>query len=169
MVKGEKNFLKTFFNVFNKITDTFASLSSAAIFIVVMWQIIGRLIGQPAPWTEELTRFLFIWLIYLGIGIGFRKAESARVTLLLKYFPRFIRKYSVWIYTVATIGFFLFMLVLGIELMSQQFNTNEKSSVLLLPMWLIGLCIPFSAVTGIINTIQSLLYDRALLEEEVTQ
>jgi C4-dicarboxylate transporter, DctQ subunit len=169
MVKGEKSIVKSFFLVFNKITDTLASLSSAAIFVVVMWQIIGRLIGHPAPWTEELTRFIFIWLIYLGIGIGFRKAESARVTLFLKYFPRFIRKGSIWIYMIATIGFFLFMFVLGIELMSQQFSTNEKSSVLLLPMWLIGLCIPFSAVTGIVNTIQSFLYDRALIEGEVKQ
>jgi C4-dicarboxylate transporter, DctQ subunit len=169
MVKGEKSKLKNFFQIFNKITDTLASLSTAAIFVVIVWQIIGRLIGHPAPWTEELTRFIFIWLIYLGIGIGFREAESARVTLFLKYLPKFIRKHSIWIYSVATIGFFLFMFILGIELMSQQFNTNEKSSVLLLPMWLIGLCIPFSAVTGIINTIQSLLYNRALLQEEVKQ
>jgi C4-dicarboxylate transporter, DctQ subunit len=169
MVKGEKSKLKNFFQIFNKITDTLASLSTAAIFVVIVWQIIGRLIGHPAPWTEELTRFIFIWLIYLGIGIGFREAESARVTLFLKYLPKFIRKHSIWIYSVATIGFFLFMFILGIELMSQQFNTNEKSSVLLLPMWLIGLCIPFSAVTGILNTIQSLLYNRALLQEEVKQ
>jgi C4-dicarboxylate transporter, DctQ subunit len=169
MVTNEKSNLKNFFHFFNKITDTLAALTAAAIFVVVMWQIIGRLIGHPAPWTEELTRFIFIWLIYLGIGIGFREAESARVTLLLKYLPKFIRKYSIWIYSVATIGFFLFMFILGIELMSQQFSTNEKSSVLLLPMWLIGLCIPFSAVTGIINTIQSLLYNRSLLEEEVRQ
>ncbi|WP_423410328.1 TRAP transporter small permease [Heyndrickxia sp. MSNUG] len=167
MVKGEKSKLKTFFRVFNKITDTLASLSAAAIFIIVIWQIIGRLIGHPAPWTEELTRFTFIWLIYLGIGIGFREAESARVTLLLNYFPEFIQKHSILIYSIATIGFFLFMFILGIELLSQQINTNEKSSVLLLPMWLIGLSVPFAAVTGIINTIQSLLYNRSLLQEEV--
>jgi C4-dicarboxylate transporter, DctQ subunit len=169
MAKSEKSKLKSFFQFFNKITDTLASLTAAAIFVIVMWQIIGRSIGHPAPWTEELTRFIFIWLIYLGIGIGFREGESARVTLLLKYLPKFIQKQSIWIYSVATIGFFLFMLILGIELMSQQVSTNEKSSVLLLPMWLIGLCVPFSAVTGILNTIQSLLYNRSLLEEEVKQ
>jgi C4-dicarboxylate transporter DctQ subunit len=161
--------VKSFFQIINKVTDTVAALTALGIFVVVIWQIIGRLIGHPAPWTEELTRFIFIWLIYLGIGIGFRKAESARVTVLLKLFPKFIQKASIWIYSVATIVFFLFMLVLGIELMSQQVMTNEKSSVLLLPMWIIGLCIPVSAVIGILNTIQSLLYDRSLLQEEVKQ
>jgi C4-dicarboxylate transporter DctQ subunit len=167
MDMNDKSKLKRFFQFINSITDNLASLAAAAIFVVVILQIIGRLIGHSAPWTEELTRFLFIWLIYLGIGIGFRKAESARVTILLKYLPKFFQRGSVWIYLVATIGFFLFMLILGIELMSQQVNTNEKSSVLLLPMWIIGLCVPFSAVTGILNTIQSLMYDRALIEEKV--
>lgn len=169
MVKDGTGNINRFFQNLNRITDILASLTAATIFVVVIWQIIGRLIGHPAPWTEELTRFTFIWLIYLGIGIGFRKAESARVTLLIKYLPGFLRKASVWIYAVATIGFFIFMLVLGIELMSQQVNANEKSSVLLLPMWIIGLCIPVSAVIGILNTIQSLVYDRSLIEEEVEQ
>lgn len=169
MAKVEKSKLKSFFQMINKVTDTIAALTAAGIFIVVIWQIIGRLIGYPAPWTEELTRFIFIWLIYLGIGIGFRKGESARVTMVLKYFPKFIQKASIWIYSVATIAFFLFMLVLGFELMSQQIMTNEKSSVLLLPMWIIGLCIPVSAVVGILNTIQSLIYNRSFLQEEVEQ
>ncbi|MGG3563135.1 TRAP transporter small permease [Neobacillus rhizosphaerae] len=169
MVKDEKGKLKRFFQVINNITDTVASLTAMTIFVVVIWQIFGRLIGKPAPWTEELTRFAFIWLIYLGIGIGYRKVESARVTLLLKLLPKFIQKGSVWIYTLASIGFFVFMLIYGVELMSQQINTSEKSSVLLLPMWIIGLCMPASAIIGILNIIQSLLYDRALIQEEVKQ
>lgn len=166
MVKDGNKKINPVFRTINSITDTLASLTAAGIFVVVIWQVVGRLIGQPAPWTEELTRFMFIWLIYLGIGIGFRKVESARVTLLINYLPKFLQKGSVWMYSFASIGFFLFMVVLGIELMSQQINTNETSSVLLLPMWIIGLCVPFSGLIGIINTIQSLIYDRALIEEE---
>lgn len=163
MVKSERSNLKLFFQFVNKITDTFAAFITLAIFFVVILQIVGRLIGYPAPWTEELTRFIFIWMIYLGIGIGFRKAESARVTLLIDYFPRFRKKLSVWIYSIATIGFFLFMIVQGVELMSQQIRMNETSSVLLLPMWVIGISIPVGAIIGIINTVQSLIYERELL------
>lgn len=163
MEKAEPRKLNRFFQVTNSITDLFASLTTIGIFVVVILQVVGRFVGHPAPWTEELTRFLFVWMIYLGIGIGFRKAESARVTLLFKYYPKFIQKSSIWIYSIATIGFFLFMLFAGIELMSQQIHMNETSSVLLLPMWIIGICVPVGAAVGIINTIQSLIYDRSLL------
>jgi len=87
------------------------------------------------------------------------------VMILLQYAPKFLQKAGVWIYTLASVGFFLFMLVYGIELMFYQLNIGEKSAALLLPMWLIGLCLPVSAVTGIINIIQSLIYDREIIEK----
>jgi C4-dicarboxylate transporter, DctQ subunit len=163
MVKQESNKTSMIFSGFNRFTDVLAGISSVAIFIVVVWQVFGRLLGVPAPWTEEVTRFIFIWMVFLGVGLGFRKAESARVTILLQYGPEFLRKGAVWIYSLASIGFFLFMIVYGVELMSQQINTHEKSAALLLPMWIIGLSIPASAVIGIVNIIHSLLNNREII------
>jgi TRAP-type C4-dicarboxylate transport system permease small subunit len=164
MVKDEKRKqINGLFRTFNKISNIFASLTALGIFVVVIYQIIGRVIGSPAPWTEELTRFMFIWMVFIGLGIGFRRAESARVTVFLKYMPKCIQKASVAIYATGTIAFFLFMFYTGIGLIQQQFTMNETSSTLLLPMWLIGLSIPVSALTGILNVIQSILYERELL------
>ncbi|MDQ0254150.1 TRAP-type C4-dicarboxylate transport system permease small subunit [Evansella vedderi] len=164
MVRGEfSSRVRVLFNIINKISDTLATLTVIGIFIVVIWQITGRLIGQPAPWTEELTRYIFIWMIFLGIGIGFRKAESARVTVFLKYFPKLFKNFSLYIYTLGTLLFFTYMLVAGVGLIQQQANMNETSTVLSFPMWLIGLSIPVSAIVGMLNLFQSLIYDRDLL------
>ncbi|OXS74200.1 TRAP transporter small permease [Domibacillus enclensis] len=154
-----------FFSILNKITDVAAATLAAAICLVVVLQIIGREIGTPAPWTEEVTRFLFLWLVFLGIGIGFRQAESARVTILLKYAPVTVKKIGVVIYAVASIAFFAYMMIYGIEMISQQISMGETSAVLLLPMWIIGMCLPLSALIGIINVVQSLLYHRELIEK----
>lgn len=153
----KKSFL---FLSLNKVTDFVAGLTAVSIFVVVIIQIVGRLIGHSAPWTEEATRFIFIWMIFLGIGIGFRKAESPRVTLLLGLMPKFMQRISTWIYLAGAIGFFLFMIVYGLELVQQQVTTNESSSVLMVPMWIIGMIIPLSGFIGILNTIQSLIYHR---------
>lgn len=163
MSNNQTKEIAPFFRYLNKITDVAGALTAIGIFAVVIIQIIGRLIGHSAPWTEESTRYIFIWMIFLGIGIGFRKVESPRVTVLLNIMPKFIQRLSKWIYSIATIGFFVFMVVYGIELVRQQVTMNEISSVLLIPMWIIGISIPFSAVIGILNTIQSLIYDRDLI------
>ncbi|MBW8381221.1 MAG: TRAP transporter small permease subunit, partial [Youngiibacter sp.] len=88
-----------FVGVLNKTVDALAGIATGSIVITVLIQIIGRLVNNPAPWTEEGTRFIFIWIIFLGIGMGFRKAESARVTIMVGYAPSIVRKLSKWTYT----------------------------------------------------------------------
>lgn len=156
--------MKTFFKYVNKLFDIMAILAATAIIFIVLIQIVGRLLGNPAPWTEEATRFVFIWMIFLGVGIGFRQAESARVTYFLKWMPRFVQRGSTWLYMLATIGFFAFMLVTGTQLMLQQFTMNEMGSALRIPMWIIGLSLPVCAVVGILGVVESFLYHRDQLE-----
>ncbi|MCF3942577.1 TRAP transporter small permease [Oceanobacillus alkalisoli] len=153
----------TIFRHLNKTSDFVAGIISVMLFVVVIIQVFGRLIGTSAPWTEEMTRYIFIWMIFIGVGIGFRKAESPRVTFLLNIMPETVKRLGRWIYAVATIGFLLFMVIYGVDLVRQQINMNETSSVLLIPMWIIGISIPISATLGIINTIQSLIYHRDLI------
>lgn len=163
MADDSKKQYAPIFKYINKASNFLAGLIAVTLFLVVIIQIFGRLIGNSAPWTEEMTRYIFIWMIFLGIGIGFREAESARVTFVLNLMPDSLKNIWRWIYSIGTIGFFIFMIVYGIDLVLQQINMNETSSVLLLPMWIIGISIPISALLGIINTIQSLIYHRDLV------
>lgn len=163
-ILADKGKIQKFFNIINKFFDVLAILGTVMIFATVLIQIIGRLMGHPAPWTEEGTRFLFVWMIYLGIGMGFRRGESARVTIFLKWMPRFIKKMSTWIYTVTSISFFIFMFVTGLQLVGQQIFMNELGSALMIPMWIVGICLPVSAVLGLLGIIENLLLYPELLE-----
>lgn len=146
-----------FVGVLNKIVDALAGIAAGSIVITVLIQIIGRVVGNPAPWTEEGTRFIFIWIIFLGIGMGFRRSESARVTIMVGYAPSIVRKLSKWTYTFFSLLFFGFMIVYGFQLMMQQVNMNEMGSALMIPMWLIGASVPVSGVLCVIGLLESLL------------
>jgi len=158
--------VQKFFNVVNKAFDALATLSTALIFVIVLIQIAGRTLGHPAPWTEEGTRFAFIWMIYLGLGIGFRKGESARVTQFLRWLPYAVQKRSKWIYLVTSAGFFTFMLITGIQLAGQQMAMHELGSALMIPMWLVGVCVPVSAALGILGLVENMIFYPNLLEME---
>jgi TRAP-type C4-dicarboxylate transport system permease small subunit len=154
-----------FFRFINKVEDILAAITTVALLVVIIIQIIGRVIGRSVPWTEEGTRFIFIWMIFLGIGMGFRKAESARVTMFLKWMPRIIQKISIWVYVVSTVGFFVFMFFTGIQLVLQQYRMHEIGSALMIPMWLVGICVPISSIIGIIGVIESLIIHPEVLKE----
>jgi C4-dicarboxylate transporter, DctQ subunit len=160
----DKEKVQPFFQAINRIFDALSASSTALIFITVLIQIAGRSLGHPAPWTEEGTRFVFIWMIYLGLGIGFRKGESARVTQFLKWMPQVVQEMSKWIYLVTSAGFFLFMLVTGIQLTIQQMVMNELGSALMIPMWLVGVCVPVSACLGLLGLAENFICYPKLIE-----
>jgi len=46
----------------------------AAMLVLVNVQIVCRFVlSISVPWTEEVSRLLFIWLAYLGAAVGFRE------------------------------------------------------------------------------------------------
>lgn len=149
--------LHFFFKVVNALADFILLFTLGGLFLTVIIQIIGRVIGAPAPWTEEATRYLFLWMMFIALAYGFRFSESARVNVIINLFPKSIKKFFGIIYLVFTIGFFLFITYFGIELVSQQITMHERGAAILIPMAFIGLSVPISGILGVITTIQSII------------
>lgn len=156
-MERKKSKLSGFFDVVNKLEDIILALFVIGMVLVIMTQIIGRVIGHPFPWTEETSRYLFLWMMFVALAAGFNKCESSRVTLFLQVGPKWLKKASEILYAVVVIGFFCFMFVYGIQVVQQQVAFNEMGTALRIPMYLIGICQPVGAVLGIIGTVQSFL------------
>lgn len=59
--------------------DAAAALLLLAVLVVTAARVAGRyLFGLPMPWSEELTRLLFVWLVMLGAA----RATHMRIELL---------------------------------------------------------------------------------------
>jgi TRAP-type C4-dicarboxylate transport system permease small subunit len=145
------------------IADVAAGIACFGILIVVLLQVIGRLTGHPLPWTEEATRFLFIWMVFLGLAAGFRTVESARVVVFLVMGRRFFQHLAVPIYVGSSVFFFVLMGWTGLTLMRQQIMMNETAATLPMPMWVIGMVMPVSAAIAILAIIESLRTRRDLI------
>src|SRR5215216_4413954 len=58
----------------NRLTDGSAVALFVATLVLVNVQIVCRFVlSVSVPWTEEISRLLFIWLAYLGAAIGLRE------------------------------------------------------------------------------------------------
>ncbi|MFU0832640.1 MAG: TRAP transporter small permease [Oscillospiraceae bacterium] len=149
--------LSRFFDVIDKLEDILCGSTLVALLLVVLLQVFGRWLGKSFAWTEESTRFLFIWMMFIAVAAGFNRAESSRVTVLLQHLPRIIQKLCTVLYFVFSIGFFCFMAKYGFDLTMQKFTINEMGAAVALPLGFIMVCVPICGVLGVIGTIQSLL------------
>ncbi len=149
--------LSVFFDVINKVEDVILAILVIGMIVTIMIQIIGRLVGHPYPWTEETSRYLFLWMMFVALAAGFNRCESSRVVLLLQLCPKFIKVASEVLYFVVVQGFFIFMFKYGLEVVQQQIMMHEMGTALRIPMYWIGICQPIGAVLGFIGTFQSFL------------
>lgn len=150
-------FLSKFFDLVNIFENILMASSLIGLFCTIILQILGRVFAHPFPWTEETTRYLFIYMMFIALASGFNKSESSRVVIFLSFAPKFIKKFSKVLYAVIVTGFFLFMIAYGTQLVHQQITMNEKCTALPISMAFVGVCVPLSGILGIIGVIQSLL------------
>ena len=145
------------------LTDGVCGIAVAAIVCVVLTQVAGRLLGMPFSWTEELTRACFIWMVFSGIAASIRHADAARVTVLLRYFPRFIRQQALFIYAACSLTFFALTIWTGWYMVRQQTIMNEQIATLGWPSWVVGVIVPASAILSVLGLWQSLRTHRAVI------
>lgn len=156
----KKSVLSGFFRGVDILENIILAVMVIGMILTILIQIIGRVIGHPFAWTEETSRYLFLWMMFVALAAGFNKAESSRVTLFLMIGPKWLKKFSEILYAVVVVFFFGFMIIYGSEVVKQQITMGEMGTALQIPMYIIGICVPVSGVLGIIGVVNSFLQHR---------
>ena len=125
-------------------------VASVAILIVpVSLQIFSRYTALIPSyiWTEEMARFLFIWMIMIGAMIGVREGTHFEVDL----WPRLGRRAEAAVRLVASLGILALALVFvwaGIEF--TRFGWHRFSELAELPLWMIHVAWPLTGFTWLV-------------------
>ena len=125
-------------------------VATVAILVVpVTLQIIARYTELiPAwIWTEELSRFLFIWMVMLGAMIGIREGTHFEVDV----WPDLTPRANAWLRIVSYVFVLVFALVFtwwGIEFV--RFGWDQLSELAELPMPYIFVAWPLAGITWVI-------------------
>lgn len=94
-----------------------SALLLAAATVVIALQIIFRFMGAPLSWTEELARYMFVWLIYISCSYAVRKRAHIQVDLI----PIMCKDTGKFILSIiADVCFFIFAVIItyyGIQMM----------------------------------------------------
>jgi TRAP-type C4-dicarboxylate transport system permease small subunit len=136
---------------------TWLMVGTIAVLIVpVTLQIISRYTALIPSWiwTEELSRFLFIWMVMLGAMIGIREHSHFEVDV----WPELAPRPAALLRIVSHLLVLVFALVFvwwGIEFV--RFGWNQLSELAELPMPYIFLAWPLAGITWTLFLGESLL------------
>ena len=105
-----------------------------------------KIFNNSLTWSEELTRYIFIWQIWLGVSIAQRDKQHIKVELLksLVKNEKAIAVVDI-LATIVLIAFNVFLIFNGSELVSQMYSRGNVSGAMRLPMWIVYSVLPISA------------------------
>ena len=111
----------------------------AVMTIVIFLQIVLRLLGLPLSWTEEIGRYMFIWLIYIGCASAIRKRKHISVELL----DLFLKERGKFVLNIISNVVFL---IFAVILTYYSFSVVQRVSTQLSPAIRMPMSIPYSSV-----------------------
>lgn len=75
-------------NAYNNLEEMILVILFAVLVLDIFLQVIMRYVfNNSLFWSEELGRFLFEWLTWLGISLGAKRGEHIAITMLVDKFP----------------------------------------------------------------------------------
>ncbi|WP_416307506.1 TRAP transporter small permease [Neptunicella sp. SCSIO 80796] len=138
--------MKSIIQILDKILAAALISAMSCILLAVSWQVISRyLLGDPSSVTEELARFLLIWIGMLGAVYAYRQNAHLGLNLLLdKMHPVRQRLTRAGIQIVVIIFSALVLLYGGSELVDLTMELNQISAALGINMGYVYAVLPIS-------------------------
>nr|WP_312884230.1 TRAP transporter small permease [Clostridium psychrophilum] len=127
--------------------------------ILVFVQVIMRYVmGNSLVWSEELARYLFIWLIYIGISYGAKIMKHIKIDASLKLFPLKIRPVTVIVGDTLFLVFSLFITFSAFLVVQKEITLGQTSPAMQLPMWIIYAAPMIGFALTSIRQVQTIIY-----------
>jgi TRAP-type C4-dicarboxylate transport system permease small subunit len=114
--------------------------------VCVSWQVFSRYILKiPSTMTDELARFLLIWVALLGSAYAVGLQKHLNIDLLIAHFPSRTQKFiSLFINLVIAVFSTSVIIVGGIGLVRTVLASGQLAAALIFPFGYIYLILPFS-------------------------
>lgn len=146
--------MKKIINIYNEIEERFCTYTFLIVVVLIFVQVVGRYVFGNAPtWSEELSRYLYVWECWVGVSLTQRENRHITLTFLIDTFPTKIRRISDIIAWILTVGTAAVLAYYGFELVAFSMQHGNLSPSLHLPMWVFYLCLPVGCVAFILRKI----------------
>ena len=150
-----------------------ANASLAALVLVLAAQIFFRYVLHIGlSWSEEISRFVFVWFVYISASLAAQRGSHIRVTLFARLLPvpdRFVFLLADLVWVI----FNAFVVAAGVMLVTRTLKYPVYSTLLFIPLAYIYLVIPLAHALMILRILErqwrAWRYGEPLIANEAVQ
>ncbi len=134
--------------IIDKIISRFLILLMLLMLLQVVWQVVSRyILSHPSSFTDELSRFLLIWIGILGAGYAMGQKMHLSITLFPEWLgPSNKLKVEILINGIIFLFSVAILIAGGSRLVYITLTLGQTSPALKIPLWVIYSVLPFSGL-----------------------
>ena len=142
--------------VVKKIADNFegycCAVMLAVMSVVVFLQVIFRFVIKASlPWSEELSRYLLVYITYFGCAYGIKTGAHLGVEAFVLNLPKTVQKAINVLVQIGGLVVCVLILKFGADIVMSQMQSGQLSPAMRLPMWTIYSAIPIGMAFCVIR------------------
>ncbi|WP_053072239.1 TRAP transporter small permease [Rossellomorea marisflavi] len=165
-----KNLLMSLSNKLDRISRGILIICFVTAFVLTVYQVFARFVLQNdwvirtfssvdfslfnLPWGEELIRYLFVWIVFLGIGIVYKSKGHAQVEILHHYLSNQYKKVLTLSVEIINSMLFLLLIIYGAKIL--EFTSQQVSPAMGVNMTVIYASLLVAASTCFVHSISNL-------------
>lgn len=136
--------------------ETVIGLVLATMLVTIIAQVFARYVANyPLAWTEELARYLFVWLVFLGASQAMRHGEHIAVGLIADALPDPARRAIAVCVQALIAGFLIVLIVQGVRVVT--IVAPLPSIALKVSMAAVYLAIPVAGLAMLVRTLATIV------------
>ncbi|MCL2001576.1 MAG: TRAP transporter small permease, partial [Planctomycetes bacterium] len=114
---------------------------------------VAKVYTEYFVWAEEAARYLMIWMAFLAAIIAAKNNSHFRMTAVAQFLPPKISKAVELLATLLSVAIMSILIYYGYNLIMRQMRNGQLSPILMIPMWIPYLAIPFGLLGMLIRTV----------------
>ena len=131
---------------------------SLLIAAVVFLQVVFRyVLQQPLFWSEELPRYLLIWMSFLSAALAQKDEAHINITLAVTPLPRVVRRWIRLLANLVILGFLGILIYSGA--LVTKITAAHRSTALQIPMAIVYVALPVGAALMMLYLILQIVRD----------
>jgi TRAP-type C4-dicarboxylate transport system permease small subunit len=112
-LRGPLLLLERICGAINLVAETLVGVLMAVMILDIFVQVVFRYaLESSLSWSEELARYLFVWVIFVGASVAVRRGQHIALTAITGSLPEPFRSFATVLTLIAFIAFIAFLLLL---------------------------------------------------------
>lgn len=122
----------------NSLEESLMIVSLILMMIIMGIQVFSRYVLGAAPsWSEEITRYLFVWAGFLSVSYCTKKCVSIKIEQFVALFPKRGRAAFKLVNHTIELTFFFYLIPFAVKYLMSAFESGQLSPACGIPMYYI--------------------------------